>query len=153
LRSLVQIKAWSAARKYGTARYELRRSRNSNCRTCFWRIHNSKKSKATEEYSGYIWAAGGNLNTARNGISGAGTQTAGLAFGGYTTPGVVSNATEEYDGSTWTNGGNRNNTVRGQLAGCGTQTSSLAFGGNTPGGDLMQQKNIMDQLGQLEEIQ
>jgi hypothetical protein len=41
----------------------------------------------------------GSLNTARN-LAGCGTQTAGLAFGGYT--GTTTGATEEYDGSTWT---------------------------------------------------
>jgi hypothetical protein len=47
---------------------------------------------ATEEYnfSSLInvpaaWASGGNLGTARRSLAGAGTQTAGLAFGGYTT--------------------------------------------------------------------
>jgi hypothetical protein len=33
-------------------------------------------------------------------LGGAGTQTAGLAFGGFATP--FSNATEEYNGSAWT---------------------------------------------------
>jgi hypothetical protein len=33
-------------------------------------------------------------------LAGAGTQTAALAFGGYTPPDT--GATEEYDGSTWT---------------------------------------------------
>jgi hypothetical protein len=33
-------------------------------------------------------------------LAGAGTQTAGLAFGG--TPPAATGATEEYDGSTWT---------------------------------------------------
>jgi hypothetical protein len=33
-------------------------------------------------------------------LAGAGTQTAGLAFGGYTT--ALSAATEEYNGATWT---------------------------------------------------
>ena len=49
------------------------------------------------------WATGGNLGTARERLAGAGTQTAGLAFGGG--PPEL-NATEEYDGSAWTAGGN-----------------------------------------------
>jgi hypothetical protein len=44
------------------------------------------------------------MGTARAGIAGAGTQTAGLGFGGYVT--VVVNNTEEYDGTSWTAGGN-----------------------------------------------
>jgi hypothetical protein len=81
LKSLVQIKAWSAGGNMGTAR-NFSRSRNSNSRFRFWRIYNSTVNN-TEEYSGYSWSAGGNLGTARSSLAGAGTQTAGLAFGGY----------------------------------------------------------------------
>jgi hypothetical protein len=35
-----------------------------------------------EGYAAGSWATGGNLNTARRGLAGCGTQTAGLAFGG-----------------------------------------------------------------------
>jgi hypothetical protein len=45
--------------------------------------------QTTEEYDGSAWTAGGNLNTARNNLAGAGTQTAGLAFGGNTTTAVA----------------------------------------------------------------
>jgi hypothetical protein len=41
----------------------------------------------TEEYNGSTWTAGGNLNTARYFLAGAGTQTAALAFGGNHTAG------------------------------------------------------------------
>jgi hypothetical protein len=34
------------------------------------------------------WSAGGNMATARNNLAGAGTQTAGLAFGGGPSPKV-----------------------------------------------------------------
>ena len=74
------------------------------------------------------WATGGNLNTARYQLGGAGLQTAALAFGGNPpTPG--SNATEEYDGSSWANGGNLN-TGRRAIEGNGTQTAALAAGGH-----------------------
>ena len=75
------------------------------------------------------WATGGNLGTARDFLAGAGTQTSGLGFGGYTAPPVVnSNATEEYNGTSWTAGGNLG-TARRSLAGCGLQTVAAAFGG------------------------
>jgi hypothetical protein len=90
---------------------------------------------ATEEYNSNInaitkaaWASGGNLTTARYVLAGAGTQTAGLAFGGRN-PGD-SNATEEYNGTSWGPGGNLG-TARRALAGAGTQTAGLAFGGFT----------------------
>jgi hypothetical protein len=73
------------------------------------------------------WASGGNLATARQILGNAGTQTAGLAFGGFTTTSL--NTTEEYDGSTWSPGGNMG-TARYNLGSCGTQTAGLVFGGN-----------------------
>jgi hypothetical protein len=68
------------------------------------------------------------LNTARNALGGAGTQTAALAFGGDNPP-PVTGATEEYDGSTWTTSPVSLNTARNFLGGAGTQTAALAFGG------------------------
>ena len=84
---------------------------------------------ATEEYNGSGWATGGALNTARYGLRGAGSQTAGLVFMGIV-PGSPSRtgATEEYDGSSWTNGGNLSE-ARYQGAAAGTQTTGLAIGG------------------------
>jgi hypothetical protein len=76
------------------------------------------------------WATGGNLTTGRRMLGGAGTQTAGLAFGGRSTD-PSSNATEEYGGTSWTNGGNMG-TGRSELGGTGTQTAGLAFGGGAP---------------------
>jgi hypothetical protein len=67
------------------------------------------------------------LNTARLNLAGAGTQTAGLAFGGELLQ-LFTGATEEYDGNSWTTSPGSLNTARG-LAGAGTQTAALAFGG------------------------
>ena len=69
------------------------------------------------------WSTGGTMNTARNMPQGAGTQTAGLAFGGSS---PVTGVTETYDGSTWTEV-NDMNTARGQGGGSGTQTSALVY--------------------------
>src|SRR6056300_159746 len=71
------------------------------------------------------WSSGASLITARRQSGDAGTQTAGLAFGG--NPGYLAN-TEEYNGSGWTAGGNMG-VARRSLAGSGTQTSGLGFGG------------------------
>jgi len=75
------------------------------------------------------WSSGGSLNTARDALAGAGTQTAGLAFGGRTSPPTNSTATELYNGTSWTNNPNSMNTARRILAGGGTQTAGLAIGG------------------------
>jgi len=76
-----------------------------------------------------VWSAGGALITARYRLAGAGTQNAGLAFGGFCS-GVLS-CTEEYDGTSWTAGGALS-TARYILAGAGTQNAGLAFGGYYP---------------------
>jgi hypothetical protein len=94
-----------------------------------WYNNATYQFKITNYIASGAWATGGNLGTARDELAGAGTQTAGLGFGGLTT--VVVNNTEEYDGSAWTAGGNLG-TARNRLAGAGTQTAGLAFGGSTP---------------------
>ena len=73
------------------------------------------------------WSAGGDLATARNGLAGAGSQTAGLCMGGST--GADSAVTEEYDGATWSSGGNLA-VARYALAGAGSQTAGLCMGGD-----------------------
>ena len=75
-----------------------------------------------------VWSAGGNLATARYGLAGAGTQTAGLCMGGITTVNVA--VAEEYDGAAWLAGGNLA-TARRYLSGAGTQTAGLCMGGYT----------------------
>ena len=85
-------------------------------------------SNDSEEYNGTSWTNGGNINTARTALGGAGTQTAGMIFGGEA-PGRR-DETETYDGSTWTEVGDLN-TARYYLAGFGIQTAALAAGGNT----------------------
>ena len=78
-----------------------------------------------------VWSAGGDLpDTVTGAIMGAGTQNAGLAFGGYpaASPFAATNRTAEYNGSTWGSGGNLNHAnYKGQ--GAGTQTAGLSMGG------------------------
>ena len=98
-----------------------------------WYNTTSGKFKVLTNVTSGAWATGGNLATAKDRLAGAGTQTAGLAFGGYSVPPDEYNPvtiadTEEYNGSTWTAGGNLA-TARKYLAGCGTQTAGLGFGG------------------------
>jgi hypothetical protein len=92
-----------------------------------WYNSTSNVWKVEEATTVGAWATGGNLNTAREYLAGAGTQTAALAFGGFIPP--YTGATEEYNGATWTNPGSLN-TARYGLAGAGTQTAGLAFGGS-----------------------
>ena len=77
------------------------------------------------------WSSGGNLNTGRSALMGAGTNTAGLAFGGYN---PFRAQTESYDGSSWTEV-NDLNTARYGICGAsfGPYTATLAYGGNVAG--------------------
>jgi hypothetical protein len=49
----------------------------------------------TESWNGTSWTQADEMNTARNTLAGAGTQTSALAFGG--TTGSITGATEEYN--------------------------------------------------------
>jgi len=83
------------------------------------------------------WSSSGPLSLARNDLAGAGTQTAGLAFGGQQPPTVYA-TTEEYNGVGWSNGGDLGTATKGG-GGAGTQTAGLAFGGNYPVTDATQE--------------
>jgi len=72
------------------------------------------------------WVTGGNLNTARYSVTGAGSQTAGLAAAGYSTTNTV--VTETYDGSSWTEVGDQNTAAEGR-GGAGSNTSAVIVGG------------------------
>src|SRR6056300_141977 len=75
------------------------------------------------------WATGGTLNTNKDKPGFCGTQTAGLATGGYTT-GNISSA-EEYNGSTWTSVTSMPISRRTQI-GFGIQTNAVIAGGQAP---------------------
>ena len=81
------------------------------------------------------WSTGGDLNTARDGLAGAGIQTAALGFGGFVPP--YQALTESYDGTSWTEV-NDLNTARRTGGSNGTQTSALYYGGQpTPTGSII----------------
>ena len=80
------------------------------------------------------FASGGNLNTARANLGGAGTQTATLAFGGEIPP--QTGATELWNGTSWTTSPASLSTARKIIGAAGTQASALAFGGAPPNAGL-----------------
>ena len=73
------------------------------------------------------WATGGTMNTARNSLGGAGTQTAALGFGGQP---PNTGATESYNGTNWTEVNDMS--ARNGMGSTGTQTSAIAFAGEAP---------------------
>ena len=74
------------------------------------------------------WASGGNMNTTRRNMAGFGSQTAGVAVGGFVPP--YSNATEEYNGSSWTSVNNLPVTKESAMGGTGTLTAGLIGAGS-----------------------
>ena len=83
----------------------------------------------TEEYNGFGWSAGGNLNTGRYGAgeATAAPQTAALIFGGVVGD-TRKSEVEEYNGSAWSEVTDMPADI-GQLAGAGTQTAALSISG------------------------
>ena len=75
-----------------------------------------------------VWTSGGNMNTTRRNMAGFGSQTAGVAVGGFVPP--QSNATEEYNGSSWTSGNNLPVTKESAMGGTGTLTAGLVGAGS-----------------------
>ena len=66
--------------------------------------YNPDINRLQYSYYGGAWSAGGPLITIRSGLAGAGTQNAGLAFGG-ADGATYYNCTEEYNGTSWSTGG------------------------------------------------
>ena len=85
-------------------------------------------TKTISTLTAAAWASGGTLNVPRVQTYGAGSQTAGLIFGGEGPPGAR-NQTEEYNGSTWTEVNNMPATNKDH-AGFGIQTAAVACGGS-----------------------
>jgi len=87
------------------------------------------------------WATGNSMNTSRFSLSGAGTQTAALAFGGRPNSGPTTAVTESYNGTNWTEV-NDLNAARKYFAGCGANnTAALAVGGQGPSAPLTETWN------------
>jgi len=88
------------------------------------------------EFGAGSWSSGGNLPSPRSRIAGAGTQDAGLAFGGFDSSagsfGDETGETLEYNGTSWSSGGSMS-TARADHEGAGTQDAALAFGGRDAG--------------------
>jgi hypothetical protein len=128
--------AWASGGNLSTARYGGAPSTSGTQTSTFYaggaNVPGAPTAGLTEEYNGTSWTSGGTLPPAspsatRDGMGGAGTLTAGLAFSG-APPLAGLTDTDEYDGSTWT-AANPFNTARYSVTGTGTQTAGLMMGG------------------------
>jgi len=129
--NVITAAAWSSGGSLNLGRHD---GSNSGTKTAGLfaggKVYPNVFKNESEEYDGTSWSEGNNLGTARM-LAGAGTQTAGLAFGGTNgAPGStgVQALTEEYDGSSWSENGDMS-TARMQCGGAGLQTAAFAAGG------------------------
>jgi hypothetical protein len=133
--------AWSARPSMATGRGELG---FGGTQTAALAAGGSPVTAVTEEFnsSGSVitagaWASGGSMTQVGSGKSATGTQTAGLAWGGYVTSNTQTQVTELYDGTSWTPGGSLpNQNGQGGIVGAsgfGTQTAAVSAGGYSQG--------------------
>lgn len=97
-----------------------------------WYNSTSGSLKAYQYVS--VWSTGANYPQSVAGLGGAGTQTAGLGFGGQLNvpPNIARprNLTVKYDGTSYSTTGSLG-TARRLIGGFGTQTAAVAHGGTT----------------------
>ena len=131
-KTLVQIKATLSSGSLSTARAGLAAGGSSPQTVGIvfggTSAYPNTDTNATEEYNGFNWANGGNLNLARTYMAGFGTQTAAVGAGGYDHGNGDKSEVEEYNGSTWSEVTDLPGNQRSQGA-AGTQTAGLVFGG------------------------
>jgi hypothetical protein len=91
----------------------------------------SQARNQTYEYNGSTWGSGGNLNTARFGNKGDGTQNAAFTIGSVAGNGpdfTFVRSVEKYNGSSWSNAGGLT-CWRRSFGASGTQNAALLSGG------------------------
>ena len=93
----------------------------------------------TESWNGSAWTEVADINTARRGGAGGGTQAAAFLATGYIGPGAnFSTAVETWNGTSWSQV-NIVNTARQTAGSAGTTTTALIYGGN-PGQQAVTEK-------------
>jgi len=101
-------------------------------------------TNASYSYNGTSWTNTPSLNTART-CKGAGSQTAGVVFGGNAPPSdAYQNATEEWNGSSWTSVNNMASAVSGDMAIGVAQTAVISVGGQSPAYPARQKQQEYD---------
>jgi len=96
--------------------------------------NNTSTVSTSASYDGSTWTATPSLNAAARMGGVAGTQSAGLEFGGIQPGGTYSANMQEWNGSTWADNANNLNTGSYGIVGFGTATAALKAGGENPGG-------------------
>ena len=79
------------------------------------------------------WSSAGAMSSVREGLGGAGTQSAAMAIGGSNDGGSRLSSTEKYGGTSWSAGANVSQPKK-SLAAAGLQNATVIFGGSISGG-------------------
>ena len=120
------VGSWATGGALGTARDQARGTGILTAGLVFGGATPPVQTK-TETYNGTSYSEVNDLNQAKSGMGGAGTQTSALCFGGNPIP--IAN-TESWNGSNWTEVADLNSFRGATLGGCGADnTSAIAYGG------------------------
>ena len=122
--------SWTEVNNLNTARYASASFGISTAAIMAGGQHNPPPSQAeeVEQWDGSSWTEVADISV-RTYLSGGGTTTSGIVFGGQAPPGSGQTQTESWDGTSWT-AVNSLATAIQKGAGCGaSNTSALQFGG------------------------
>jgi len=120
--------SWSSGGAIGTARWTQTGAGSQTANVIFGGAFSNPPYAAqslTEEYNGTSWSEVNNMPGTKSNLAGLGTQTAALAYGGYSNV----STTYEYDGTNWSSGGSLGTGRELLSSNIGTQTAGLAAGG------------------------
>ena len=114
-----------------TARDSNSRSRNTNCFYSSWRPTTpGSYSNTVEYYNCTSWSEQAEINEAREFVTGSGTQTAALVFGGRDGPNTSRKCKKDWNGTSWTETTSKWEPARrGVNSSVAPYTAVLAFGG------------------------
>ena len=125
--------SWASGSALNTGRTQFGGSGASyNSALGFGGDNGSTQVNNTESYNGSSWTEVNDLNTARSGTTGFGTQTAAFAVAGFGSS-TLQATVESWNGSSWTETTDIN-TARRKLSSAGVTTSGIVYGGQPDDG-------------------
>ena len=125
--------SWASGSALNTGRTQFGGSGASyNSALGFGGDNGSTQVNNTESYNGSSWTEVNDLNTARSGTTGFGTQTAAFAVAGFGSS-TLQATVESWNGSSWTETTDIN-TARRKLSSAGVTTSGIVYGGQPDSG-------------------
>jgi len=131
--NIITAAAWASG---GTVPYASRQNMSFGTQTAAIACggHPPGNLNTSVSYDGTSYSSTPNLNAAARIGGVAGTQSAGLEYGGIQPPGTYVANMQSWNGSSWSNSPyNLNNGTYGMMS-CGTSTAALSAGGENPSG-------------------